>query len=466
MGKIEDAPRFEIPFDYSLARLKKEFVKTGTAQGWMHADFPLVLAVSGGSDSMAMLWLFSLFRNRKLVVAHLNHGIRGKESMEDARFVTSMADRFEIRCIQESLSVPDLLEKGESLEDGARRIRYDFLEKTRAAVGGWGIGVAHTSDDSVETFLHNLFRGSGVRGLSGIPEKRERIFRPLLNFSRVFLREALTYHGIPWREDSTNEDTAYMRNRIRNILIPVIEKEINDSARKHILGTARDLAFFRNKEEKLQESLLLLASVSLPHCSYACRLSFLRHLDKETAAIFLRGAGRALKLKSLSRERTENLLRLIQTDGQWCFQWQSRMHVFSSFPFVTWVDPVILNNQNPSGMTVSLEDDHGTFTWNNWFFSWRRELTETFSAGWMQAIFPFQGKIVVSSVSDLQENHNIWAPQWGRDIFPVVRSGSFEWIPFWGIRKTAGTNGIKKEAVRILSKYSKSAAEKGKENGL
>jgi hypothetical protein len=142
------------------------------------------------------------------------------------------------------------------------------------------------------------------------------------------------------------------------------------------------------------------------------------------------------------------------------------MHVFSSFPFVTWVDPVILNNQNPSGMTVSLEGDHGTFTWNNWFFSWRRELTETFSAGWMQAIFPFQGKIVVSSVSDLQENQNIWAPQWGRDIFPVVRSGSFEWIPFWGIRKTAGTNGIKKEAVRILSKYSKSAAEKGKENGL
>ncbi len=88
---MEIAPRPDIPFKYSLARLEKEFVRTGNAQGWMHTDTPLLLAVSGGSDSVAMLWLFSLFRNKNLVVAHLDHGIRGEEGKGDASFVASLS---------------------------------------------------------------------------------------------------------------------------------------------------------------------------------------------------------------------------------------------------------------------------------------------------------------------------------------------------------------------------------------
>jgi len=466
MGKMEIAPRPDIPFKYSLARLEKEFVRTGNAQGWMHTDTPLLLAVSGGSDSVAMLWLFSLFRNKNLVVAHLDHGIRGEEGKGDASFVASLSARFGVRCICESLPVPSLLQKGESLEDGARRIRYRFLEETAKEEGAWGIGVAHTSDDSAETFLHNLFRGTGVRGLSGIPERRGPVFRPLLKYSREFLRELLRLYGIPWREDSTNEDTAYLRNRIRNMLIPLVEREINSSARKHILGAAGDLAFFRGQEEKMQESLLNLASVSLPFCSYACPLPFLRRLDAETTAVFLRGAGRALGLKALARERTEKLAELLNKDDPWCFQWQSSMYVFSSFPFVTWVDPVILNGLDPSGITVPLEGIQGTFEWNNWQFSWKREKPAEVSAGWMQAVLPCTGEIQLFSLSEMQNHRDTWALPWGRHIFPVLRSGSFEWVPFWGRRSPAGVIPSGEEVVRIQSRVLHITAEKGKEYGL
>lgn len=111
MDTMEKSPRPDIPFDYSLARLKKEFTQTGIEQGWLHTESPILLAVSGGSDSMAMLWLFSRFRNTNLVVAHLDHGIRGEEGKEDSRFVASMAARFGVRYISESLPVPSLLQK-------------------------------------------------------------------------------------------------------------------------------------------------------------------------------------------------------------------------------------------------------------------------------------------------------------------------------------------------------------------
>ncbi|MBL3538622.1 tRNA lysidine(34) synthetase TilS [Aminivibrio sp.] len=466
MGKMEKAPSPDIPFDYSLSRLEKEFLKTGDSQGWTQTNAPILLAVSGGSDSMAMLWLFSMFRGRNLIVAHLDHGIRGEEGKSDASFVASMAARFGVRHICQSIPVPALLQKGESLEDGARRIRYRFLEETAKAEGAWGIGVAHTSDDSAETFLHNLLRGSGVRGLSGIPEKRGLIFRPLLKYSREFLRELLRLYGIPWREDSTNEDTSYLRNKIRNVLIPLVEREINSSARKHILGTAGDLAFFRRQEEKIQGSLLRLASVSLPFCSYACSLPFLRRLDGDTTALFLRGAGRTLGLKTLSRERTEKLAELLRKDNPWCFQWQSSMYVFSSFPFVTWVDPVILNRVDPPGISVPMEGIQGTFEWNNWQFSWKREKSADASAGWMQAVFPCTGDIKIFSLSELEKHRDIWAPQWGRHIFPVLRSGSFEWVPFWGKRTAPGVARSGNEVVRIQAKIIPFTTEKGKDDGL
>ena len=462
----EQKKSIKIPLEYSKPRLRKKFLETGASQGWLHTDAPIVLAVSGGSDSMAMLWFFSVFRPKNIVAAHLDHGIRGEEARQDARFAADMAKKFGADFVTKSLPVPDMLLQGESLEDGARRIRYAFLEDVRKSLGGWGIGVAHTSDDSAETFIHNLFRGSGVRGLSGIPPRRGFIFRPLLGWSRSFLRSLLTCYEVPWREDSTNEDTSHMRNRIRKIIIPMVEKEINSSARAHILGTAGDIAWFRNKEEETGETLLKSGAVSLPFCSYACALSFLRGLDRGTLALFIRAVGRFLGLKTLSRERTENFSRLVVSGGSWCFQWQRDMFVFSSLPFVAWVDPAILNRLDSPVMKLSLKGDGGKFTWNRWPFSWKKVGDKTGFAGWMRAVIPMNEEIEILPLSAFEADDRPWAPGWGRDVFPVLRSESLRWIPFWGRLEREMAETRHKEALCITSGFPQISCEKGKEDEL
>lgn len=442
-------PGSGIPFEYSLAKAEELFLKTGRSQERLKGDTPLVLAVSGGSDSMAMLWLFSKFRNRNLLVAHLDHGIRGEESHADGLFVEAMADRFNIKCIREFRPVPELLKKGESLEEGARRIRYEFLEEVRIKGNAQGIAVAHTEDDSAETFLHNLFRGSGVRGLTGISDERGFIFRPLLHLSRKYLRDLLSYHSVPWREDSTNEDSSYMRNKIRNVLMPFLEREINRGATKHILGAAADLAFFRDQEEEIQRSLVKSSSLSLPFSSYCCYFSSLRGLDDGTKALFLRGIGQALGLKVLSRNRTERFIQLLEKNRQWCFQWQKDMFVFGTFPFVTWVNPAILARLDSKEIKVPLEGDRGEFLWNNWTFRWRREVAQNYYNGWMSAAMAPAGELIVLPLADGAEIERLWAPFWGSHVWPVLQSGKDEWVPFWGEREPFGKICDGNEAVII-----------------
>ena len=454
MSIVARKPEPKIPFKYSMAKVEGLFLKVGRSQGWLNEEGPIVLAVSGGSDSIAMLWLFHLFRNKNLIVAHLDHGIRGEESKEDGLFVEAMAGRFNIKCIKGFRPVPELLKKGESLEDGARRIRYEFLEEVRKNAGAGGIAVAHTEDDSVETFLHNLFRGSGVRGLTGIPEKRGFVFRPLLHFSRKYLRELLSLYAIPWREDSTNEDTTYMRNKIRNVLMPLIEKEINRAAAKHILGTAGDLAFFRAQEENIQRSLVNTLSLALPFSSYTCHFSSLRRLDEGTKALFLRGVGRVLGLKVLSRDRTEKLLQLFEKNHPWCFQWQKDMFVFGTFPFVNWVNPAILTRLDSKEVKVSLKGDRGEFLWNNWTISWRKGAPSNCFNGWMRAVIASTDEFTVIPLADSVKSGMIWAPFWGRHICPVVQGSAMdEWVPFWGKRKNFDENFHGNGAVIIEAKY-------------
>ncbi len=464
-GKTDRKP-LDIPLEFSLHRLKKAFIETGSAQGWIHTDAPIVLAVSGGSDSMAMLWFFSVFRPKNIVAAHLDHGIRGEEAREDCCFVGEMARKFGAGFISKSLPVPEMLLRGESLEDGARRIRYSFLEDARKSVEGWGIGVAHTKDDSAETFIHNLLRGSGVRGLGGIPSRRGFVFRPLLNYSRSFLRNLLAFHGVPWREDSTNEDISHLRNRIRNVVIPLIEREINTSAKAHILGTAGDIARFRKKEEEEGEELVSSAAVSLPFCSYACSASFLRGLDEGTSAVFIRAAGRIMGLKTLTRERTVKLLRLLHSDGPWCFQWQRNMFVFGGLPFVAWLDPAILTGLDSSPGTLHISGSSGEFSWNGWPFSWKRVHGKAVYAGWMRAVLPLCRGIEILPLSSLETGDRPWAPEWGREVFPVLRSGSFSWVPFWGRQERRPAEADSGEALCITAGFPQISDEKVKENGL
>lgn len=186
----------------------------------------LLLTVSGGVDSMVMLALF-VESGYHIGVAHCNFGLRGTESDEDEVSVLEAATRYGVPCYNRRFDTLAEVERtGESVEMAARRLRYAWFEELSIQEGYTAIAVAHHADDSIETFFINLLRGTGLRGLTGITQQRERIVRPLLFASRKEILEYAVTNHIRYREDSTNRTTKYLRNKIRLGLVPRI-REIN-----------------------------------------------------------------------------------------------------------------------------------------------------------------------------------------------------------------------------------------------
>ena len=190
-------------------------------------DTSIVLAVSGGPDSMALLRGAARLVETgasawQLTVAHLDHGLRA-ESADDATFVTHAADALELPWELRRTDVAALARsEGRSIEDAGREARYRFFEEVASEDAF--IATAHTADDAAETVLLNLLRGSGLSGARGIPQRRGRIVRPLLLERRATLRSLLDAAGIAYRLDPSNDDPAYLRNRVRGELLPLLEE--------------------------------------------------------------------------------------------------------------------------------------------------------------------------------------------------------------------------------------------------
>jgi tRNA(Ile)-lysidine synthase len=187
----------------------------------------VLVGVSGGADSITLLHVlhrFSQIRNYNLIVAHINHMARGKDSDIDAGFVESVAENLKLPFYLKKIDIGvERLKLKTSFQDAARIIRYQFFEETLQSVGGDRIALGHTADDQVETILVNIVRGTGLKGLAGIPQVRDCIIRPLLEFCRKDLEIYLKENDISFREDSSNSDKKYLRNRIRHELIPHLE---------------------------------------------------------------------------------------------------------------------------------------------------------------------------------------------------------------------------------------------------
>ncbi len=204
------------------------------------APFPssarLVVGVSGGSDSVA---LFSFLKEslphfeRRLVIAHVNYGLRGKDSRKDEDFVRNLSREWGVRC--RVLRVKNKNITGRSIQDWAREIRYGYFGSLVKREKSWGVAIAHHLEDQAETVLDRLLRGAGPRGLSGLRSIQElsigplyrsplKIWRPLLSFSKIELQEYLLVRKITWREDASNEKTLYRRNQIRHQIIPFLSK--------------------------------------------------------------------------------------------------------------------------------------------------------------------------------------------------------------------------------------------------
>ena len=202
-----------------------------------------IAAVSGGADSVCMLYLLHALSGElgfRLVVAHVHHGIRGEEADRDADYVQRLSDQLGLECRVYHRDVPQIVrDQGGSLEEAGRRVRYACLEELKRETGARWIALAHHRDDAAETVLFHLIRGTGLRGLRGIlPVQQDRI-RPLLGLDREEIEAWLKEREIPYCTDSTNSDVTYARNRIRNVILPQMQ-EINPGAKEHILRLAQD----------------------------------------------------------------------------------------------------------------------------------------------------------------------------------------------------------------------------------
>jgi tRNA(Ile)-lysidine synthase len=187
---------------------------------------PVLAGVSGGADSIVLCDLLAEIKI-PFAVAHVNYGLRGKESDEDEKFVAETAKKYNVpfyleRCTEETFAAT-----GEnSIQLAARKIRYDFFETVCHQNGFQKIAIAHHKDDSIETALLNFARGTGVKGLSGIAPVNGKIIRPLLFTTRAEIISYAQEKNILWREDSSNEGDKYSRNRFRHHLLPYLMSEI------------------------------------------------------------------------------------------------------------------------------------------------------------------------------------------------------------------------------------------------
>jgi tRNA(Ile)-lysidine synthase len=203
----------------------------------------VLLAVSGGVDSMAILHLFAAIQERmqlQLSIVHVNHQLRGDESLEDERFVQEKSVVYNVPFYCERVDVIDYATNhGLSKQAAARQLRYTCFERVRCQVGAHAIVTAHHADDNAETLLLNILRGTGIHGLAGIPLKRSdgHIIRPLLFATRGQIEQYVSEHSIQYRNDSSNESLVYRRNFLRHNIIPILMNRT-----PHLVATLNEIA--------------------------------------------------------------------------------------------------------------------------------------------------------------------------------------------------------------------------------
>lgn len=215
---------------------------------------------------MAVLHLLYQIKDsnkQALHLAHINHGLRGRDSGRDSEFVKDLAGRFGIPFYNKTVNVKRLAQKKcLSLEEAARQVRYEFLEGLAAKHKLDKIVTGHTLNDQAETILMRLLRGAGPSGLSGIPIKRGKIIRPLLEVTRAEILDYLKQNKIKYRTDRTNLKTDYLRNRIRNKLLPQLEREYNPGLVEVLGKTASLLSeldeFVQRKLKAAEQEMLTI----------------------------------------------------------------------------------------------------------------------------------------------------------------------------------------------------------------
>lgn len=226
-----------MPFNYAYNNLLHAIDRFSLLNG----SERILVGFSGGADSTLLLTLLNSIEGLEIAAAHLNHGIRGDEAKRDEDFCREYCEKLGVRIFLSHSNVPELAKMtGKSLEEAARDARYSFFEKISEENGYSLIATAHNADDSLETAIFHLARGSSVDGLCGIPPKRGNLIRPLILLSKDEIVSALEDRGIPYVTDSTNLSNEYTRNMIRHTVIPQLKK-INPSIIKTFTASSDNI---------------------------------------------------------------------------------------------------------------------------------------------------------------------------------------------------------------------------------
>lgn len=266
---------------FNIMDLLDRFQKDLLSGGFVRKGERILLAVSGGLDSVVLLDFFSKSGQElelELAVVHLDHGIRGEASERDMTFVHNLAQKYELAFYGEKVDTVKFAHKHKySLEEGARILRYQFFEAMLDLTGFSKLATAHTANDQAETVLDRLLRGSGIAGLSGIPPMRGPFIRPLLLFTRKELEQYADTNTLQHVRDFTNEELGYRRNRIRKELLPYLKREFNPNLIRTLNRTARVL----NENEQFLESYVkeIFPTVVRLHKKYKIILDIERFLS-------------------------------------------------------------------------------------------------------------------------------------------------------------------------------------------
>ncbi len=226
----------------------------------------IVLGVSGGPDSIAMLNILNDIKNQgiinfDIVVAHINHGLRENAKI-DEEFVKDFSEKIGVEFFVLHADIKEKASREKrGLEETGRMIRYDFFNEIKDKVGANKIAVAHNANDNVETVIMNIVRGSGLSGLKGIEAKSGYYIRPLIEIERSIIEEYCSKKNLNPRHDESNDENVYTRNKIRNIVIPYIKEELNPNILESITRLSNiakdDLLYLDSQTEEAYKKLCL-----------------------------------------------------------------------------------------------------------------------------------------------------------------------------------------------------------------
>ncbi len=297
-------------------QLFERFVTTIDRYGMVCDGDRVVVSLSGGADSIALLHLMLDLRSMfdiDICAAHLNHCLRGKEANEDERFVKDLCRRLEVRCVTAKIDITKKVRaEKKNIEAAAREARLSFLKDAARKLKATKIAVGHTMNDQAENVIFRLIRGSGPRGLSSMKPVQGNIIRPLLWIEREKIDAYLHTMNIPFRFDSSNSDLRFTRNRIRHVLLPTLKREFNPQIIPALARTAELLS----DEDSFLDSLaaeILVKDSDIQDKKMTLSAELIRSIPPALARRVLRCAVRMVRgeLKETSFGNVEKILALI-----------------------------------------------------------------------------------------------------------------------------------------------------------